>query len=213
MWQGVPPVILPYGGLPDLVLDGETGRIVAPEAYSETIRELVLNPQERARLGANARAYAQEHFGSDQVAVSLDMAYTRAMRFEKHVRAWRGETFDARFAGASAFIESIGEFAAPYRASVAASDADEIRAAEKQIAFAPPVESGLNGGGLLDYRNAYAQDAMLRLWTGLVLGQAERFALAAAEFSAARALGLAEARVNTYIRRVSEHQTPFENAS
>ncbi len=212
MWQGVPPVILPYGGVTDLVQHRETGMIVAPEAYAETLRELVLNEPLRARLGAHARAYAREHFGADKHAVSLHTVYERAMQFDKDTRAWHSEISASRFAGADAFMESIGGFAAPYRDSANGDDAMKIRAAEKHIANALPGESGFGGGGFLDYRRAYPQDALLRLWSGLVLGQAGRYALAAAEFAAARAFGLDAARVEPYLQRVAEHLPPFEQA-
>ena len=72
-------------------------------------------------------------------------------------------------------------------------------AADREIAAASPLLAGRNTGGVLDYRNYYRNDAYLRLWSGLVLAAEGQFALAVAEFSAARRLGLNQRRVQEYL--------------
>jgi len=57
MAAGVPPVVTPVGGIPEVVLDGENGRIVpvgAPDAQAATLLELAADPDQRAALGARA---------------------------------------------------------------------------------------------------------------------------------------------------------------
>jgi len=59
--QGAPSIASPVGGVPEVVLDGETGRLVDyrdPSAAARAIIELLANDAERARLGTNARAWA-----------------------------------------------------------------------------------------------------------------------------------------------------------
>jgi hypothetical protein len=210
MWLGIPPVILPYGGLSDLVQHMETGMIVSETDYAPTIRELVRDESTRARLAANARAYAHEHFGVEKHVASLQAVYENAMAFEKRERAWQALGPTTRFVGAAALIQAFGSRATPYYTSLTSDNRDARREAEFQIAHASPVETNVGGGGILDYRRAYPQDAMLRLWAGLVLAQQQRFALAAAEFYAARELGLAAERIEFYLQCMMHHQPCFE---
>lgn len=56
-------------GIRDVVRDGETGLLAAPDAASirARIRELLADPAQARRLGAAARAYAVDDFGIDRV--------------------------------------------------------------------------------------------------------------------------------------------------
>lgn len=214
MWIGVPPVILGHGALPYLIQDGVNG-IVARDtsAYVQALNFLCDNKAERLKLGSNARAYAREHFGSDKSALQLSALYDEAMQLPKRERAWQHPTAPAPFQGAHALIESFGTQAAPYLKSLTATTSAEYLSAEQEIANASPSEVNAWGGGILDYSRAYPQDAMLRLWAGLALGQQRRFALAAGEFYAAEHLGLDKRRVQGYLERVMQQQLPFEDES
>ncbi len=210
MWLDVPPVVLDHGALPDLIQNGETGIVARDEhAYTRAIDHLCADETERQRLGENARAYARQHFGADKYARELGAVYDQVMRNEKRERVWRGAFPSETFRGASALIESFGAGAAPYLVSLESENAEEHARAENRIAHAPPVES--KAGGVFEYRVAYPHDAMLRFWTGLILGQQGRYALAAGELRAAQNLGLPEARVKNYFARVMKHQPPFAN--
>lgn len=210
MWLGVPPVILPYGGLSDLIQHNTTGLIVSESEYAQALEELARDETLRARLSANARQYAREHFGADKHAPALYAVYETAMQVEKRERVWRSEWCDARWAGASALIEAFGDAAHTLRVSLVSNDLTEIRAAEQEIARATPAQTSVGGGGILDYRRAYPNDAYLRLWAGLVFAQQNRFAFAAAEFAAARELGLPEARAKSYLSSMIAKRPIFE---
>ena len=61
---GKPSVASSAGGSPEAVVDGETGLVVPEEddrAAAEALRRLLQDDELRARLGANARAYAGRH--------------------------------------------------------------------------------------------------------------------------------------------------------
>jgi Glycosyl transferases group 1 len=209
MWLGVPPVILGYGALPYLVQDGVTGIVARDESeYVRAVQFLCDNEHERTRLGANARAYAHEHFGTEKSALQLGALYAGAMEHPKQNRTWSTLKHAAGFEGAWNLIESFGSFAHEYIASVEAKERAATFEAEGKIAYASPVAVNAGGGGILDYRRAYPNDAMLRLWAGLVLGQQGRFALAAGEFYAAARLGLDDTRTRRYLERVMGHERP-----
>jgi glycosyltransferase involved in cell wall biosynthesis len=66
MAAGLPVVASAVGGVPELVIDGETGTLVAPgdpDALARALGALVADPAARARLGAAARARAEAEFG------------------------------------------------------------------------------------------------------------------------------------------------------
>jgi glycosyltransferase involved in cell wall biosynthesis len=65
MASGLAVVVTEAGGLPELVLDHETGRIVPPRdhrAMADAILELIRDPAARARMGAAGLARVQERF-------------------------------------------------------------------------------------------------------------------------------------------------------
>lgn len=58
MSLGIPVVATAVGGTPELVCDGENGRLISSDseyALSETLRQLLSSPSERARLGQNGK--------------------------------------------------------------------------------------------------------------------------------------------------------------
>jgi hypothetical protein len=58
-------------------------------------------------------------------------------------------------------------------------------------------------GGVLHYRRAAPHDAVLRLWAGLVLAGQGRAALAVAELTQARQLGLTHWRVDWHLAQAA----------
>lgn len=63
-----PVIASRIGGIPELVADGETGRLVPPgdaRALADGIRRLWDDPHEARRLGENARARIERHFTAD----------------------------------------------------------------------------------------------------------------------------------------------------
>ena len=69
MAGGVAVIASRVGGMAEIIIDGETGRLVPPgdeAALSQVMRELLADPGERARLGANGRRRALEAFSREQ---------------------------------------------------------------------------------------------------------------------------------------------------
>jgi glycosyltransferase involved in cell wall biosynthesis len=74
MFAGLPVVSTPVGGIPEMVLDGETGLLVAPHddvAIAEALERLLGDDALRARMGGAARARAHERFDARKTTAEL----------------------------------------------------------------------------------------------------------------------------------------------
>ncbi len=193
MYAGVPPVVLPHGGPGNLVRDGQTGIVAAtPAAYTEAIEYLYHHPEERIRLGQNARAHAQKFFSPEKAARQFDEIYRQMMQLPRRQRRWN--VVSPGTSAADQFVKSLGESAPPFSESLTRRSEE----AERLIAASSPLLA-FGEGGILHYRNTYPQDPFLRLWSGLVLLGQKRPEEASRELQAAIALGLDPARAEPYL--------------
>ena len=68
--------------LREAIQDQQTGRLVSffdPQALAQSIHELLDNAQERARLGANARAFAQANYDLDSVCLPQQLQWVNSL--------------------------------------------------------------------------------------------------------------------------------------
>jgi glycosyltransferase involved in cell wall biosynthesis len=82
MASGIPTVATAVGGVPDVVVDGQTGTLVKsrdPADFATAIDALVRNEPRRQAMGLRARQVARERFGSDRLISEIDQLY-RAVR-------------------------------------------------------------------------------------------------------------------------------------
>ena len=71
-----------HGGLPEIVRDGVTGRLVAPgdpAALATVLEELSRDPDQRRRLGAAAAADARERFTPERLLAAVMDRYDRLL--------------------------------------------------------------------------------------------------------------------------------------
>lgn len=79
MSLGTPIVAMPTGGTPEIIHDGDTGRLAATEAgMAQATLTLLQQPATRTRLGNAARAYAQAHFSVVAVLPQVLRVYQHA---------------------------------------------------------------------------------------------------------------------------------------
>ena len=69
---GTPVIAFRTGGLPDLVLQGETGwladEVNSPDSLYQGLHWLLHHPQERRAMGYNARKRVEQEFTADLMA-------------------------------------------------------------------------------------------------------------------------------------------------
>jgi hypothetical protein len=163
MYAGIAPVVFPHAGVKDLVRDGETGLVVSSEVeYTEALEYLFHHPDERERLGRNARAYAQAHFLQDAPARAMDAVYRELMTLPKRERRWPDA--HKKFGPASQFATTLRSASPQFQATLEGPDAE----AELSITHSSTLLAS-GEGGIFQFRNAYPDDPYLRFWSGLVL--------------------------------------------
>ncbi len=80
---GAPSVATRVGGIPDAVVDGETGLLVVPgdsAGMAEAIRRLIKDEPLRRRLAAAAAARARESFSWEAIAAAYEAVLEEALR-------------------------------------------------------------------------------------------------------------------------------------
>jgi len=78
---GVPAVASRVAGVPEIVRDGVTGRLVEPgdaEALADAIASLMSSPHRRARMGAAARRRAESKFDRRRASLALARLFARS---------------------------------------------------------------------------------------------------------------------------------------
>ena len=83
MANALPVVATRVGGVPELVVDGETGVVVGPDDPQElaaAIQELALSPELRQKLGRGGARRAAEHFDAERAVRQLVSLYEQIGR-------------------------------------------------------------------------------------------------------------------------------------
>jgi len=82
MYSGLPVVATKIGGIPEVVIDGETGFLVPPrdsKALSEAIITLIENPEMAKRMGEKGLEVAKSKFSGERYARDLENLYASLM--------------------------------------------------------------------------------------------------------------------------------------
>jgi len=82
MAAGVPVVASRVAGIPELVVDGESGLLVQPgsaEALGDVLAGLLADPTRAATVGEAGRARARTHYSRERMAADLTAVYEAAL--------------------------------------------------------------------------------------------------------------------------------------
>ncbi len=83
MSQRVAPIVTRVGGMPELVVDGECGRVIPPrdvDALAAAITSLARNRPLCRQLGAAARRRIETHFNIHDTTTKFEALFTTALR-------------------------------------------------------------------------------------------------------------------------------------
>jgi glycogen synthase len=87
---GTPVVASRVGGIPEVVVDGETGLLVEPGdpvALADALRRVLDDPARAARMGEAGRRRVEAHFSWDRIAERTLEVYRQAMEVHGRARA------------------------------------------------------------------------------------------------------------------------------
>ena len=83
MRGGLPVVATRVGGIPDVVVEGETGLLVPPyepEAFADALRQLLTDPAQRREMGEAGRRRADQLFSAERYARDVGELYESLVR-------------------------------------------------------------------------------------------------------------------------------------
>jgi glycosyltransferase involved in cell wall biosynthesis len=86
MAEGLPVIATAVGGIPEAVIDGESGCLVRcgdEHAMADRIGELVRDGECRRRMGARARELAADRFSADRFVKRIQTIYDEMLRAER----------------------------------------------------------------------------------------------------------------------------------
>lgn len=90
MAHGLPVVASAVGGIPDKVIEGETGYLVPPgdaQALGARIASLAAHPEQGARMGEHGARLASEQFSMESVAAGLENLFMQLIDEKSACRA------------------------------------------------------------------------------------------------------------------------------
>ncbi len=234
MYAGIPPVVFPESGIKKLVINDYTGLVVRSETeYKQAVEYLYHHPEERKRIGLNAKTYARQIFGAKNAAKKLNLIYRQMMAQPKKTRAWTDKSIlnivdqpvtlqdltgespvKHTISGAEIFINSLGDTreAQHLTTSMCSENIQELLNADSEIASCPRVMFCNDTGGILQYEGYYLRDPYLRMWAGLVWANQEEYMNAVNDFLSAVNLGFPHWRVYWYLAHADEKTGNFTRA-
>ncbi len=207
-YAGIPAVVFPYGGAGLLVIDNYTGFVVHSETeYCNAVEYLYHHPEERKRLGDNARNYAKQIYGDYNAAVKTNELYSKILQLPKRQRNFQTiklsscpgfSSFAEQQKGTKQFIASLGEYSDIFEQSINKIDKLQNNTPEQAIKKIAPVMVE-SDGGLLKYSEKHNKDFMLHFWSGLTLMHQKKWDKAIIHFRNAIDAGFPSSKIVQYI--------------
>lgn len=219
MFAGIPAVVFPYGGLTQTVKHNENGLVVNnAKEYAEAIEFLYKNPDERKRLGDNAREFVLKNLGIENTSQNYRSIYKQLLTEPKRNHKW-GKDYHLPIleqniqlsdvtgvveplAAAEIWIESLMEADAEYFAkSLNTTDVTQALLAEKEIMNSTYLTAK---SGVVPFRNSAPKDPYLNLWAGLVSEGLKAFREAQLYYTEAIQHGYTNWQVYWYLARTMD---------
>jgi glycosyltransferase involved in cell wall biosynthesis len=189
MMAGVPPVVFDHGGPARFVEDGVTGLVVrTAEEFARAVERLHADPDERERLGENARLYAEGNFDPQVLSFRLMAQLEEVCEKPKRSLGPISHRNERGLRLAGLFLRSLGRPDHEVVADLEAWRVGEGQQLDRAVAALPRAAFEMEGG-LVQFRNASPDDPALRFWSGLWLLMRGRLQAARAEMEEALRCG------------------------
>lgn len=184
-----------------MVQHNQTGLVVnTPDEYSRAIEYLYRSPEERHRLGKNAIAAVRSRFDGALVAERIHRLYEKLLECKPVAHPPVLSELPVAQRYAQFMLPGNPEFCN----SLLAGNAIEGFGPDEALSTASiPVTQG--EGGIVQFRNAYAEEGGFLLWSGLIASNRGQWQLAFSEFERAMNRGERHWRLAWY-KAVAAHR-------
>lgn len=171
MAAGVVPVVLSNRMESYMIKDGVTGIVAKNQKeYIESIEKLYADSQLRSNLSKNAKEYAYKTFTLSSIKREWTEVFERIMAFPKAVKRWNINLPKTEITANDVFLESLGQYGAPFKQYSSASNEDERNDAVKNISKLndSPLWQSETRGTVHHYKTFFPNDTYLSTWSRLM---------------------------------------------
>lgn len=210
MYAGLPVVAFSNPAEKEIIANNETGILVSSEQeYVKAIEYLYHHPEERVRLGQNARRHIQTHYFPSKCFEKLDAVYREMLLAPKKSRAYNGwcnrlsdaDIREGSELGAKLFIESLGSDSDEFLNSYAFRNASNVHEYDEKISCVEPEMKTKTKGSLYQYLYFFSSDPYLNFWAGLIKQKEGEHSSAIEYFDKAMKASDCMVWVNEYVNR------------
>lgn len=207
MYFGIPVVAFSNAAEAEIIENNVSGILVnTEEEYINAIEYLYQNPEERVRMGQNARSHVETRLNPQECFAGLGSIYMEMMLKPKTLKTYssiqddnRAERVDMPDFGAKVLIESLGEKGAEFLDSMSSKGGQNVKDADDKIANIELAMKTKTKGSLYQYLYFYPDDPYLNFWVGLVEQRENRHNEAISHFRKALKLTNNIERVKDYL--------------
>lgn len=206
MYTGIPSVVFPHGGIKNLIVNNYTGLVVrSNREYKEAIEYLYHNPEERKRIGDNAKNYARQIFGAENAARAMNKVFKDMLHKPKEKISVCVKTSSYQL-----FLDSLEEHAKVFETNLTAHALNTLLESDSVIINSSHV---FGTSGICAYADYYKSDAQLQYWKGLFQFGKNDFINAAYTLQEAIHLGYQHPRILLYMSKAFNSIGKFDEAN
>ncbi len=150
-------------------------RVLYYGEYIKAIEYLYNNPEERLRMGRNAKEVIKKRLQPESCFQDLDKVYQELLLIPKQLRKFKRHYKELLFQdpsdpelGAKLFIESLGLDGDEFLQSYLHRNNQNIKEYDEKIANVEPGMKMKTKGSVCQYLYFFPDDAYLNFWVGLI---------------------------------------------
>jgi len=171
MMAGAVPVVLNNPTENYIVKHMETGLVAQSlEEYPKAIEYLYNNPDVLKRLAQNAKVFAKKQYDIKQTIAKWNVLFDKVICLDKKERIWDVD-LTPKISPSMLYVESMGEYAKPFKNYINAQNSSEKTRAAKEIKELFDTNSmfySKNKGSVLQYLSFFPEDKYLQEWSEIL---------------------------------------------